>query len=106
MTRVGKSRLAKRAGFASYPDVGAALEALRDARADAVVYDLPILSYLARQNPRSDFSVLPRKFAPKHYGLAFPNDSILREPVNRALLANIENPQWNDTVYRYTGDEP
>ncbi len=93
-------------GFASYPDVEAALQALRDARADAVVYDLPILSYLARQNPKSDFTVLARKFAPKHYGLAFPNNSPLRESVNRALLANIESQQWHDTVYRYTGDEP
>jgi len=93
-------------GFASYPDIGAALEALRDGRADAVVYDMPILSYLARQNPKSDFSVLPRRFALNRYGFALPDGSPLRESVNRAVLANIERPEWNDTVYRYTGGEP
>jgi len=91
-------------GFASYPNIGAALEALRDGRADAVVYDMPILSYLARQNPRSDFSVLPRKFALNRYGFALPDGSPRRELVNRAVLANVERPEWSDTVYRYTGD--
>jgi ABC-type amino acid transport substrate-binding protein len=93
-------------GFASYSDVGTALEALRDGTADAVVYDMPILSYRARQNPRSDFSVLPRKFAHNRYGFALPQGSSLRESVNRALLANIEKPEWDDIVYRYIGREP
>jgi ABC-type amino acid transport substrate-binding protein len=93
-------------GFASYPDVGAALEALRDGRADAVVYDMPILSYRARQNPSSDFFVLPRKFAHNRYGFALPEGSPLHESVNRAVLANIESPEWDDTVYRYVGREP
>lgn len=93
-------------GFASYPNIGAALEALRDGRADAAVYDRPILSYLARQNPKSDFAVLPRKFALNRYGFALPDGSPRREAVNRALLANIEKPEWYDTVYRYTGGEP
>ena len=93
-------------GFASYSDIDTALEALRDGKADAVVYDMPILSYLARQNPKSDFSVLPRKFALNRYGFALPAGSPLRESVNRAVLANIEKQEWTDTVYRYTGDEP
>ena len=79
---------------------------MRDDRADAVVYDMPILSYLARQNPRSDFSVLPRKFALNRYGFALQEGSPLRESVNRAVLSNIEKQGWSDTVYRYTGDEP
>ncbi len=93
-------------GFTSYPHIDAALEALRDGRADAVVYDMPILSYLARQNPKSDFTVLPRKFALNRYGFALPGGSALRESVNRAVLAHIEKAEWNDTVYRYTGEEP
>jgi len=35
-------------GFASYPEIGVALQALQDGMADAVVYDMPILRYLAR----------------------------------------------------------
>ncbi len=93
-------------GFASFPDIGAALEALRDGRTDAVVYDTPILRYLARQNMSSDFSVLPRKFAFSQYGFALPGGSPLRESLNRALLANIEKPEWDDMVYRYIGHEP
>jgi len=59
---------------------------------------MPILSYLARQNPKTDFIVLPRKFALNHYGFALPQDNPLLEPVNRAVLVNIEKPEWNDTV--------
>ncbi len=93
-------------GFVSHPDIGAALEALREGRADAVVYDMPILSYRARKNPASDFSVLPREFAFGRYGFALPGGSPLRESLNRALLANIEKPAWDDIVYRYIGREP
>ncbi len=93
-------------GFVSYPDVEAALQALREGKADAVVYDMPILSYRARQNPESDFSVLPRQFAFSRYGFALSADSPLRESINRALLANIERPEWDDIVYRYIGREP
>ena len=92
-------------GFLSYPDVEAALQALREGRADAVVYDMPILSYRARQNPASDFSVLPRMFAFSRYGFALPGGSPLRESVNRALLAYIESSDWDESVYRYIGRE-
>jgi ABC-type amino acid transport substrate-binding protein len=93
-------------GFNPYPSLGEALEALRDGQADAVVYDVPILNYLARQNRKSDFIVLPRKFSFNRYGFALANGSPLRESINRALLATIESAEWADTVYRYTGDAP
>jgi len=93
-------------GFASYSDIEAALTALTDGRADAFVYDMPILRYRAQQDPKSDFSVLPRKFALNHYGFALPQRSPRLESVNRAILAHIQKPEWHDTVYRYTGGEP
>ena len=95
----------KRIGFVSYPTVEAALEALRTGAADAVVYDRPILSYLAQQLGGGEIAVLPRKFALHHYGFVLPPQSALREAINRAILNHTLKPEWNDTVFRYTGIE-
>jgi ABC-type amino acid transport substrate-binding protein len=93
-------------GYVAYPDLDAALEALRSGYADAVVYDMPILSYRAQQSQESDFIVLPRRFALNLYGFALPQGSPRRESINREILGIIEGPNWSDTVYRYLGEEP
>ena len=95
----------ERIGFLSYPTVEDALQALMEGRADAVVYDRPILSYLAREMSDGTVTVLPRKFALNHYGFVLPPRSPLREPVNRAILNHTLTPGWSDTVFRYTGSE-
>ena len=92
--------------FESYPDVGAALEALSAGAADAVVYDRPILSYLVSQPGGGELAVVPRKFALNQYGFILPPESRLREPINRAILEHTQRPEWKDTVFRYTGSEP
>ena len=92
--------------FASVEDLTAGLEALQRGRADALVYDMPILRYFARHNAHRDIAVLPRKFALNQYGLAVAEGSPLREALNRAILTHMQKPEWNDTVYRYLGHEP
>ncbi len=88
--------------FSPYPDVAAALEALTAGKVDAVVYDLPILSYLAL-NGDGSVMVLPKVFERQDYGIGFPAGSLLREPVNRILLEKINSPWWDDILYRYLG---
>ena len=92
----------KHIGYLSYPSVEDAMIALREGKADAVVYDRPILSYLAQEHG-SDVMVLPRKFALHHYGFVLPEGSPLREPINRAILVYTLESEWHDTLYRYTG---
>jgi ABC-type amino acid transport substrate-binding protein len=96
----------QRIRFVSYPTVDAALAALVADAADAVVYDRPILSYLAQELGGGELAVLPRKFALNHYGFVLPTQSPLRERINRAILSHTLQPEWNDTVFRYTGIEP
>jgi ABC-type amino acid transport substrate-binding protein len=96
---------AKRIGFVSYPDVLSALEALSGGEADAVVYDRPILTYLAHQDGTGQVHVLPRKFALHHYGFALQPGSELRESINGAILTHVRRREWRDTVHEYTGSE-
>ena len=48
--------------------------------------------------------MLPQTFDRQDYGFALPQGSALREPINRALLAIIAEPEWNQTLTRYLGE--
>jgi ABC-type amino acid transport substrate-binding protein len=37
------------------------------------------------------------------YGIALPQKSPLREPINRALLEIIDSPAWQGTLAQYLG---
>lgn len=64
-----------------------AYDALLKGRVDAVVYDAPQLRYFAQHEGRGAVKVVGRPFAPQDYGIAMPEGSLLRERVNRAILA-------------------
>ena len=63
---------------------------LRKGEVDALVHDGPRLLYLANQaNQKAGKSVLavvPVSFNPQSYGIAFPDNSPLREPANQVLM--------------------
>lgn len=87
-----------------FETTAAGLEALEENEIDALVYDAPILRYLIHQRNRPDVAVLPFRLLRQDYGIAFPADSQLREPVNRVLLQTISTPEWEETLRRYLGD--
>ncbi len=64
-----------------------AYSALQQGKVDAVVYDAPQLLYFASREGRGAVKVVGRPFALQDYGVAFPEGSPLREPINRAILA-------------------
>lgn len=80
------------------------LEAVAAGEADAMVYDQPILRYLAKGSGRG-LQVLPQTFERQDYAVAFPEGSALREPVNRALLSVTARPAWQQVLERYLGEE-
>jgi len=84
-------------------DLGSALQQLAEGKADAVVYDAPILRYLVLKGFADRLKVLPGSFEKQDYGIAFPSGSRLREPVNRELLRRLHDPSWQDILYRYLG---
>jgi polar amino acid transport system substrate-binding protein len=88
----------------AYPSVEAAMQGLADGEVDAMVYDAPLLRYLARTEFGGRVEVLSVTFERQDYGFALPAGSALREPVNRALLRVIRGPDWPQTLARYLGD--
>lgn len=81
-----------------------ALEALRDKRLDAVVYDAPILRYTINQEFYDTLAVLPMRFETQNYGIGLPPGSELREPVNQSLLRITSESDWQNILYRYLGE--
>ncbi len=86
----------------SFATAREALAALAAGRVDAMVYDRPILRYMTLHGEGS-LTVLPQTFARQDYAVALPQGSELREPIDRALLATIEDPAWRNVLERYVG---
>jgi polar amino acid transport system substrate-binding protein len=95
----------KHISYQSYPDAANALKALANGRVDAVVYDAPILQYLARENYPGEIAILPHKFVQQDYAIAVPQGSPLREQFDRVLESDIRSPQWQELIYRYLGED-
>ena len=75
-----------RISFSEQANVEAALDALRQGFADAVVYDAPLLAHLINLDPKSSIALLPRQFDHQPYAFAVPQGSERLEMVNRAIL--------------------
>lgn len=79
-------------------------EALRNVaehKVDAVVYDAPLLRYLVTRDYRDRLEALPRTFGRQDYCIALPTGSLLREPINRVLLADATQSRLRDILFRY-----
>jgi ABC-type amino acid transport substrate-binding protein len=90
--------------FIAHESPGEALSALSQGRLDAVVYDKPILRYLARTEIGPDIRMLPHTLDQQQYAIALPEGSPLREELNRALLAVIDGPDWRETLAAHLGE--
>jgi ABC-type amino acid transport substrate-binding protein len=73
---------------------------LESGAADAIVYDAPVLRYYETREGSGAVDVIGTIFNPEDYGIALPNNSPLRENINRALLALKEDGTY-DRIYRF-----
>jgi polar amino acid transport system substrate-binding protein len=69
-----------------FDDADAAIGAVRDRRADAVVFDSPVLRYYASHAGRGQVRVVGEMFRLDKYAIALPEGSELRERVDEVLL--------------------
>ena len=81
-----------------------ALEALANEELDAVVYDGPILKYLIHNNHRGTLKLLPQQLQQFYYGIALPNGSALRDPLNVQVLEKTSSRLWKDWQFNYFGE--
>ena len=91
--------------FSVYPDFSSGLNAVKAGKLDAFVHDRPILYWLAENKYEDSIKVLDVRFHTQDYAIALPDNSPLRMPINRALLAIINSQEWRDSIRQYLGTE-
>lgn len=94
-----------RISFESYTNAKEGLQAIRDGKLDAFVYDRPLLAWTINQDFRSSIQLLDVTFDQQHYAFALPAGSPLRKPVSVVLLNEVRSTWWGDTLHRYLGDK-
>lgn len=87
-----------------YPAPEQAVKALAEGWVDAVVYDQPILRYLAKGEQSGLVNVLPVTFERQDYAFGLPAGSRLRESINKSILTHIRSETWQQTLSRYLGE--
>ncbi|RCJ22175.1 ABC transporter substrate-binding protein [Nostoc sp. ATCC 43529] len=73
------------------PKIEEAYKALMTKKADAVVFDAPVLLFYAANEGKGKVQVVGSILREESYGIVLPNDSPYRKPINRALLNLKEN---------------
>jgi len=91
--------------YQTYPDVESALEAVHKNKAQAVIYDLPLLRHHLMKHSEWEVEILNRILVRESYGIALPPDSALREPLNRTLLEALRTPEWQALRLQYLGGQ-
>lgn len=87
-----------------YGSVTEGLRAIKEKKADAMVYDAPLLQYTIRQHFPEALMTVGALFEMQNYGIAFPEGSTLRERVNRAMLDILRSEAWEKTRRTYLGE--
>ncbi|MDO3378676.1 transporter substrate-binding domain-containing protein [Geoalkalibacter halelectricus] len=90
-------------GFRSLATLPEAMQAVAAGKADACVYDAPLLKYLASTRFAGQIRVLPGTFERQDYSIALPRDSELRKALNQEILTRINSRWWQDTLFRHLG---
>jgi polar amino acid transport system substrate-binding protein len=88
-----------------FPTIDQAFEALDKKDVEAVVYDSPILLYYSAHKGKGRVQVVGPVFRHEAYGIAFPQNSPWREPVNVALLTLKENGTYDEIHNRWFGQD-
>ena len=79
------------------------IEGFEAGEVEAVVFDGPILAYYIKTRGQGRARLISREFRRESYGIALPQGSPLREPINRAILRLIETGDYQDLVARWFG---
>lgn len=79
------------------------LDALRERKLDAFVYDKPMLAWAIQQSYSSSIELLDATFDSQQYAFAIPTNSPLRKELDVAILDAIHSGWWDQTIFRYLG---
>jgi polar amino acid transport system substrate-binding protein len=88
---------------AAYGSASEAYQALMNENVDAVVYDAPVLQYIASHEGASSAIVVGPIFEPQNYGFAFRSGGDLRREVDATLLAMREDGTYDQLMQKWFG---
>ncbi len=86
-----------------YDDLVSLFHALENEEIDAVVHDAPLIAFYAATEGRGRVRSAGPVFRPEKYGIAFPENSALVEPVNQTLLRLRENGAYRALIEKWFG---
>jgi len=82
-----------------------AISAASKGKAEAVVFDAPVLAYKIQNTPQCPVHLVGPVFKHQDYGIAVPPGSPLREKINRSLLAIGESGRLADLNKKWFGEK-
>jgi polar amino acid transport system substrate-binding protein len=85
------------------PKIEQAYDALETKKAEAVVFDSPVLLFYAANQGQGKVEVVGSVFREENYGIALPNNSPYRKPINNALLKLKENGTYQSLYDKWFG---
>jgi polar amino acid transport system substrate-binding protein len=104
-TTAGSYLQAQNIAFKGLENVEAAYQMLETGKADALVYDSPVLLYYANTVGRGKLRVVGAIFKREFYGIALQPGSVLRESINRTML-DVTNGETYQKIYeRWFGNQ-
>ncbi|MEM6722986.1 MAG: transporter substrate-binding domain-containing protein [Bacteroidota bacterium] len=89
----------------SYDNIELAIQAMLMEEIDAVVSNVPVLKYLNHGKYYDQLSISQQYLLKNNMGIALQDGSPIREAIDLSLLKIISEPQWQEAVYRYFGEE-
>jgi len=81
-----------------------AIEQLINDQTDAIVYDAPILQYLAITEAKGEVQVVGSVLQPEYYGVPLPLESPYRKIINKALLDAVQNGALEEIRQKWFGE--
>ena len=93
-----------RASVREYTDLTAAMAGVSEGKAEALVFDAPVLAHAVNEDPRSPIRLVGPLFEHQDYGIILPRGSELRKPVNQALLTLVEKGKLAELNVRWFGE--
>jgi len=94
------------AEISTFPDIVNAYQDLIAGRVDAVIYDVPNVLYYIDTEALGEMKTVGERLSGEQYGIAFPQDSDLREDVNAALAEMREDGTYGDIYENWFGERP
>lgn len=87
------------------PDLNAALTEVAEGRADAVVFDAPVLAHAVNKDWNRNVRLVGPLFEQQNYGIVVSRGSTLRKAINQALLSLSESGKLAELNEKWFGQK-